>query len=73
MQDSRGRTANAADRRSLSAPALLWAGAAGAVLLVLPLILSPFHLTLATQAVVFAIAWVGFNLLLGTAGDSPCR
>ncbi len=68
MQDSRGRTANAADRRSLSAPTLLWAGAAGAVLLVLPLILSPFHLILATQAVVFAIACLGFNLLLGTTG-----
>ncbi len=48
--------------------ALLFAGAAGSILLLVPLLLSPYALIVLCDALILAIACLGVNLLLGTTG-----
>lgn len=47
---------------------LLWAAAVAVVLLPMPLLLAPYPLIVLCYALVFAIACMGLNLLLGTTG-----
>jgi branched-chain amino acid transport system permease protein len=46
----------------------LYAGAAGVILLVMPLLLPPYYLIELCYALVFSIACLGLNVLLGTTG-----
>jgi branched-chain amino acid transport system permease protein len=48
---------------------LLFAGAAAAVLLLMPFVLSAYPLIILSQMLVYAIACLGLNLLYGTAGS----
>jgi branched-chain amino acid transport system permease protein len=47
---------------------LLYAGAVGMILLVMPLLLPPYYLIELCYALVFSIACLGLNVLLGTTG-----
>lgn len=55
-------------RRAGSARTLLFAGATGIVLLLMPSVLAAYPLTILSHMLVFAIACLGLNVLFGTTG-----
>ena len=57
-----------AGKRTGCARMLLFAGTAGAVMLLMPLVLSPYMLIVFCYGLVFSIACLGLNLLFGTTG-----
>ncbi|GMQ90291.1 MAG: hypothetical protein BMS9Abin10_0649 [Gammaproteobacteria bacterium] len=58
----------AAGKHNKSIRPLLLAATGGGVFVLLPLVLSPYPLVIASYALVFAIAGLGLNLLFGTTG-----
>ncbi len=56
-------------RRAESLRTLLFAGAAGGVLVLMPFILAEYSLVILCHMLVFSIACLGLNLLYGTAGS----
>jgi len=68
---TKGALEQAEGGKSMSTLKLVGAGAAVAGLIILPFILPPYHLSIATQILIFAILAMSVDVLAGYAGRTP--